>query len=170
MRRLVRRSSRARTGSEAIASIHETLYGSYDLTRIPFGSYAVELATSLHRGFVEGGSPAQLEVDVDDIELDIDTAIPLALILNELVTNAFRHGFPARGKASSRSASTSLPTAAWSSRSPTDGVGFPAGIDIEQAQSIGFQLVSMLAQQVGGIMELGRDGGICFTLTLGGTT
>jgi two-component system, sensor histidine kinase PdtaS len=154
----------------AIASIHEALYGSYDLTRVPFGSYAVELTTSLHRGFAEGGCSALLDVDVDEVELDIDTAIPLALILNELVTNAFKHGFPASREGLVKVGFHELADGRIELSVANNGVGFPAGIDLEAARSIGFRLVSMLAQQVGGIMRLGRDGGICFTLTLGGTT
>lgn len=154
----------------AIAAIYDMLCGSYDLTRIPFGSCAVELATDLHRGFVAGGSPAKLDVDVDDVELDIDTAFPLALILNELVTNAFGHGFPESRKGLVKVGFHEFADGRMELSVANDGVGLPAGLELDRARSVGFQLVSMLAQQVGGTMEQGRDGGTCFTLTLGGTT
>lgn len=160
---LLESQNRVRT----IASIHETLYGSYDLTRVPFGTYAVELATGLRRGLVDGGSAAQLEVDVDSIELDIDTAIPLALILNELVTNAFRRDSSASQDGPVRVGLHELADGRIELSVAHDGGEEPAGQDLEEAQPIGLQLVSILVQQIGGVMERRRAGGTCFTLTLG---
>lgn len=154
----------------AIAAIYEMLCDSHDLNRIPFGTCAVELATDLHRHFVAEGSPAKLEVDVDDIELDIDTAFPLALILNELVRNAFRHGFPESRKGLVKVRFHEFSDGRMELSVANDGLGLPAGIDVDQTRSVGFQLVSMLAQQIGATMEQNRNGGACFTLTLGGTT
>ena len=159
---LIESRDRVRT----IASIQEKLYSSYDLTRIPFRAFAAELATQLHRTFVKGGSPVHLELDVDDVELDVTTAVPLALILNELVTNAFRHGFPDQREGLVKVDFHESAAGLRELSVAHDGVELPAGINVEDARSLGLQLVVALTEQLGGVMELRREGGTCVALVL----
>ena len=128
----------------------------------------VELATDLHRGFVEGGSPAQLRLM--SMTSTSTSTPPSPLSSTSWSSTPSNTAFRPRGEGLVKVGFHELADGRIQLSVANNGVRFPAGIDLQGAHSIGLQIVSMLAQQVGGIMELGRDGGVCFTLTLGGTT
>jgi PAS domain S-box-containing protein len=155
-----------RDGIRTIASIHEKLYSSHDLTRVPFRAFAAELVTGLHRAFVKGGSPVHLEIDVDDVALDVTTAMPLALILNELVTYAFQQGFPDQREGLVKVGFHEFGDGRRELSVAHDGVELPAGINVEDPGALGLRLVAVLAQQLGGEMELRRGGGTFFAFNL----
>ncbi len=76
-----------------MALIHELLYRSEDLKSIEFGDYILSLSKELFHLYSVDGL-IELKIDVDDIYLDINTSIPLGLIVNEVVTNSLKHAFP----------------------------------------------------------------------------
>jgi PAS domain S-box-containing protein len=160
---LIESQNRLRT----IASIQEKLYGSSNLTRIPFHTFAAELAADLHRTLVKGGSAVRLEIDVDEVDLDVTTAMPLALILDELVTNAIKHGFPDQRKGVVKVGFHEFGDGRLELSVANDGLEFPSGIDPGHAHSLGLGLVAMLTRQVGGVMELRRDAGTCLAVVVG---
>lgn len=79
----------------SMALIHEQLYQSGDLSRVDFGAYAVSPTANLLRPYATAGT-IKLKIDVCDILISIDLAIPCGLNVNELVTNALKHAFPDR--------------------------------------------------------------------------
>ncbi len=79
---------------KSMALIHQRLYQGTDLTSIQFSDYVKQLAENLFSTYHVGENKISLSLDIDPIGLDIDTAIPLGLILNELITNALKHAFP----------------------------------------------------------------------------
>ena len=150
-----------------IASIQEKLYRSANLTRIPFHTFAAELVTTLYRTLLKEGSAIRLEIDVDEVDLDVTTAMPLGLILDELVTNAIKHGFPDEREGVVKVGLHVLGDGRMELSVANGGLEPPAGLDVEHAQSLGLGLVAMLTRQVGGVIELRRDGGTCFAVVVG---
>lgn len=90
--RTVLQESQRRVRSMAL--VHETLYQSDSLSAVEFGAYSAALCRQLHSSYTGSEQPITLDCELPRIVLPIDIAVPVALILNELVTNAFKHAFP----------------------------------------------------------------------------
>jgi two-component sensor histidine kinase len=148
----------------AMALIHETLYQARDLAHVDFAQYVRALAADLLQAYAVDTARITLQTQTQEVWLDIDTAIPCSLILNELVTNAVKHAFP-----DGRPGEIHLDLRAEPGRTTLQvrdtGVGVPDGLDVRQAESLGWQLVGMLTEQLGGTIDLNRAEGTAVTLT-----
>jgi PAS domain S-box-containing protein len=149
----------------AMAAIHEELYQSGDLAHIDLGPYVQRLCAELERS--SGGPAGQVHarVCVPPLPVDLETAVPLGLIVNELVTNAFKHAFPA-----GRGGEVVVRLAAEAGDRVTltvqdDGVGLPAGLDPGRARSLGLRLVHSLARQLRAQVALENGTGTTVRLT-----
>ena len=149
----------------AMALAHEMLYQSEALNQIDFHSYLQALADHLRGSFDPYGT-VRLEAAATGVRMDLDTAIPCGLIVNEMVTNAIKHAFPERRPG----ACEISVTATWDGATYTltvadNGVGLPADLDWTTTPSLGLRLVRMLGQhQLGGVLELDRTAGTRFSL------
>lgn len=144
--------------------IHEHLYNSGNLERVRFDEYARKLANELYFAF---SSPAGVSVQVDGepIEVPIDTAIPCGLILNELLANCFKYAFP-NGKTGTILVEFKKGRPGCVNLSVTDdGVGLRPDFAWQHAQSLGLQIVQILAKQLGGALELQDSCGTRFYLS-----
>jgi PAS domain S-box-containing protein len=143
----------------SMALIHEQLYKSEDLSVIDFACYVDELVMALYRSSAVDPDKIRADVEVRDIELGIDEAIPCGLIINELVSNSLKHAFPGnrRGRISIRG---SLEEEGAVCLTVTDtGIGLPQGFDISTSESLGLQIVSLLTKQLHGTLEIqGHNG------------
>ena len=148
---------------QAMALIHEALYQADDLSRVPFEMYLQRLAAQLLRAYGVAPRRIRLTIDADHLALDIDKAVPCALIFHELLSNALKHGFPARrpGTIDVGLHCTSHQLTMWVR---DNGVGVPPALDWQHTNTLGLKLVSMLAEQLGGSLLLDREGGTTFTL------
>jgi PAS domain S-box-containing protein len=147
----------------SMALVHERLYRSPDLTSIDFSDYIHALATNLISTYATDPKQIRLNIDVKDISLDINRAIPVGLIMNELIANAFKHAFP-NGR-SGEITITGRHTSAGITLSVQDnGVGLPDGLDWRNTQTLGLRLVLTLIRQVKGSIELNRTGGTVFEM------
>jgi PAS domain S-box-containing protein len=149
----------------AMALIHERLYQSSDLVRIDFWEYIESLVGHLLSSYVDDPLRIAMKVDVGDIQLAIDRAIPCGLIINELVSNAMKHAFP-----DGRSGEITIRLHADDRGQVTltvaeDGVGMPAGIDFRKTESLGLQLVNMLTRQLRGQIEMSGEHGTSWVIT-----
>lgn len=153
-----------RTRVQAIALIHEKLYQSSDYAEIPFGEYARSLTTNVFQASAQNTSNVRLELAVDEVALAVDQAIPCGLVLNELITNALKHGFR-DGRAGtirvefSRTSGSGVRLAVKS-----DGIRLPDDFESPQSPSLGLHLVSTLARQLNAELEVTRDRGTAFQL------
>jgi two-component sensor histidine kinase len=150
---------------KSMALIHEKLYHSHDFTRIDFADYIRSLAGHLMHTYRTVGG-VNLKVDVGQVSFGLDKAIPLGLIINELVSNALKYAFPL-----DRRGEITVSLQEEADRGDTlivrdNGVGFPQDIDFEHSPSLGLQLVCTLAKQVDGEIRLDRNGGTTFTVSL----
>jgi len=148
----------------SMALIHERLYQSSDLSRIEFSQYLRNLATHLFHSYQVDSSRIQLRIEAEEVHLNINTAIPCGLIVNELISNALKHAFP---KGRSGSLGLDLHKVAGDGyvlRVKDDGVGFPETLDFRKTETLGMQIVSTLVSQIDGSIDLAREKGTEFTI------
>ncbi|MEE4165431.1 MAG: histidine kinase dimerization/phosphoacceptor domain -containing protein [Desulfocapsaceae bacterium] len=150
----------------AMALVHEKLYQSQDLSEIDLGSYLEDVVRSLVANMVPDGR-VRLDIRVEATPITIDYAIPLGLVINEIVTNAVKHAFPGR-----RAGTISLTLTRERDKKirleiGDDGVGLPEHVDIHQGSTFGMQLVnSLVKMQLRGefSVECGNGGTIFFIM------
>lgn len=143
----------------AIALIHELLYQSIDFARVPFRNYVATLAHNVFHATGTSGSRVTLELAIDPVSLAVDQAIPCGLILNELITNALKHGFPAERRGRIRVGLRRGHDGRVALSVEDDGVGLPIGFDLACASTLGMQLVRTLAEQLEANVDIGRESG-----------
>ncbi len=170
------RESQNRANSMAL--IHERFYQSTDLKSIDFGDYICNLAKDLVSTYVAAPDQVNLIIEVDNIMLDIDTAVPLGLILNELLTNSLKYAFPADKISSSSSGAVQLSTNKDSTITVVfhkigdefelivkdNGVGFPKGLDYKKTGTLGLELVNRIAKQIDGVILVDTSKGTEFKI------
>jgi two-component sensor histidine kinase len=155
------RESQNRAKMMAIA--HEKLYQSRDLENIELENYVSTLSNYLLNTY--GCEPEDIKIDINikNVILSIDTAIPLGLILNEMVSNALKHAFKNhKGKIQIEMRPEDNGLYALTIRD--NGIGFPEDIDFTNTESLGMQIVVSLVEQIEGRIELKRDNGTEFKI------
>lgn len=152
---------------KSMALVHEQLYQSKDLARIDFAEYIRDLATDLFRSYGVNPDAITLKINVDDVLLGVDTAIPCALIVNELVSNSLKHAFP-EGRAGKIRIGFHSDDTKSTLMVSDNGVGFPEDLDFRSTQSMGLHLVITLTKQLKGAIELDRRRGTTFRIAFAG--
>ena len=147
---------------KAMARIHERLYQTSDLARIDFAQYTRDIVSGLVRSY---GSGARVDIQVSDVMLGLDEAIPCGLIINELVSNSLKYAFRKEAPGLIRIELGLEPeTDQVRLVVSDDGIGFPPGLDFRCTSSLGLQLVTTLSEQIGGAIELDRRNGTTFVV------
>jgi PAS domain S-box-containing protein len=148
----------------SMALVHEKLYQSADLSRLDFTDYVRSLADLLVRSYQAERSRVALRTTVENVHLGIDVAVPLGLIINELVSNSLKYGYPSglRGEVRVELRPEDGPRYVLSVAD--DGIGVPAGFDPRTTETLGMQLVCALTDQLGGVIELVRAPGTEFRI------
>ena len=150
----------------AMALTHEKLYESKDLSKIDFREYIHSLIIHLFDSYSLKTGQVQLKMQIEDVVLDIETAIPLGLIINELVSNSLKHAFPAGrngelqvilGKSEDKEYDYILIAG-------DNGIGFPDHLDFQHSNSLGMVLVHSLVKKLKGVIDLERKDGTRFTI------
>jgi len=146
----------------SMAIIHEKLYQSNDFTKINITEYINSLVNGLFYSYSIKNHINSI-INVDDVELNIETAVPVGLILNELISNSLKHGF-ATG---SGEVYIKLKTVddKYEMIVGDNGIGFPKDIDFQKTESLGLQLVNNLVNQIDGEIELNLNHGTEFKIT-----
>jgi Signal transduction histidine kinase len=157
----------------SMALIHEELYRGGEVDKLDFSSYTEKLAETLFQTYKLGNKDITLNMDLEDhILFDMDTAIPLGMIINELVTNSLKHAFPNRDKGEVRIKlcknksfeSEDCKSTSFTITISDNGIGIPENLDIEDLDSLGMQLVTTLVDQLNGEFELKMNNGTEFTM------
>ncbi len=148
----------------SMALIHEKLYQSADLAQVDFAAYLRSLVTFLAQSYRERTDAVALEVHSADVQLDLETALPCGLIVNELVSNALKHGFPDDRTGTIWVSLESSEGGGLCLRVRDDGIGFPEGASLEPSQSLGLSLVRTLTDQIGGALTVSRGSGTDFAV------
>lgn len=151
---------------KSIALVHERLYQSKDLGKIDFKEYVTRLTKDLFRSYAVNPSLIKLTIDINDIFISIDTAVPCGLIINEIISNAFKYAFPnpeSRQKNCEIKISfNKIDNNILLMEISDNGIGLPEGIDVRKSQSLGLQLVDTLIDQLEGILEIDSSNGTAF--------
>jgi len=148
-----------------MAMVHERLYRSQNLASINFGEHVRDLANMLASTYSQAAVQVQVFAEVESVPLQLETAIPAGLIVNELVSNALKHAFP-DGRRGTLKVSLHSPAPGQLLLSVADdGVGIPPGFDWDQARSLGLRMVRDLARQIRGTLEVRQNGGTTFALS-----
>jgi PAS domain S-box-containing protein len=158
------RESEERVNSMSL--IHEMLYQAKDLSRIQFGDYVAGLTSELLQGYAADPGRIRLDLDVEPVDLDINWAIPLGLIINELVSNALKYAFPG-GRAGTIGLLLAVRNGELILEVRDDGVGLPLDLEARRTGSLGLQIVDSLSRQLGGEGRFTSEGeGARFRLTV----
>ena len=150
----------------SMALIHEKLYQSKDLSRIDFAEYIYDLTNNLLRSYTASSHTIKLTTSADDVWLDIDTAIPCGLIINELVSNSLKHAFPVQNQEHQ----VNVHIRPYNNKQfiltvSDNGVGFPENVDFRNTETLGLELVCTLIEQLDGTVELDSSQGTKFVIT-----
>lgn len=155
------RESQSRVKSMAI--IHELLYQTKSLAKIDLSKYVSSLVSYLFDSYMVDPRRIKLNVDMEEVLVNIDTAIPCGLIINELVSNSLKHAFPEGfdGEITIRIHDTD---GEYDLTISDNGVGFPSDLNFRKTDSLGLQLVNSLVGQLDGTIELDRSHGTEFRI------
>jgi PAS domain S-box-containing protein len=150
---------------KSMALIHEILFRSRDITKIDFSEYIKTISVQIFRSYGAYSKNIDLDVQVKDILLDVDTAIPCGLIVTELVSNSLKHAFT-----DGRSGSIHIKLFENNSGKLTlivkdNGIGLQDHSDVKSIDSLGLKLVMTLVNQLVGDIEVDRTFGTTFTIT-----
>lgn len=143
----------------SMALIHDKLYRARDLARVSFGEYVRDLTNNILTSYALPARSVRVRLDIDDLSLSLDHAVPCGLILNELMSNCLKHAFPV-----GHSGTISVGFHAEGEEElclvvRDDGVGVPADVDLGRTSSLGWRLVRALVEQLGGVVQCQTAGG-----------
>jgi PAS domain S-box-containing protein len=152
---------------KSMALVHENLYQSRDITRINFAEYIRSLTRNLLNFYSEHCENIKLTIDAKGVCMDINTAIPCGLIINELTSNALKYAFPDNRKGELTISVHPLDGNEIELTVSDNGIGFPEAVDFRNTETLGMQLVTSLVEgQLDGIIKLDRSGGTAFKIKI----
>jgi PAS domain S-box-containing protein len=146
---------------KSLSLIHEQLYRNDNYTSINLKEYVHSLVSNVESTFREKAQQVRTTQEISAIPLDVDKAIACGLVVNEVLTNSFKYAFPSKKELTL----AQICIQAYAEEGTThvvmsdNGVGLPAEFDLEKSNSLGFQLITNLTQQLNGKLELSSQEG-----------
>jgi PAS domain S-box-containing protein len=153
---------------KTMALIHQSLYKSDSLSKIDFNEYLKNLTANLIQINREKAHSLKLHLDAENIFFNIETAIPCGLLINELFTNCVKHAFPNGESGYIKISMTEEEENNYTLTIKDNGIGLPAGFNIEEAPTMGAQLISTLIQQIDGNLNILNHDGSTFVIKFKG--
>lgn len=158
----------SRNRINSMALVHEMLYASRDLSKIEIHEYISRLSSSINNSFAGPNSNVTFHYNVQkNLVFDIDYMISIGLILNEIISNAFKYAFPDKNG----NITISLLPKAHKEKQPQyelkvfdDGVGLSDNFDPKKNRQLGMQLISMLSEQINGELIVEGKNGMSYTI------
>jgi len=150
---------------KSMALIHEKLYRTKDFAKIDFNDYAKGLANHLIRTYSAAAGKIRLNTNIEDIHIGFDKAIPCGLIINELISNSLKYAFPKGEKGEIKIVLRAINSHEVELTVRDDGIGLSKEMDIRKTESLGLQLVHILAEdQLDGTLSVDREEGAAFKI------
>ncbi|RPI17820.1 MAG: PAS domain S-box protein [Ignavibacteriae bacterium] len=149
---------------KSMALIHQQLYRSTDLSQINFGDYLEKLTNNLINAYGINDKRISFGIQAEDVFLEIDTAIPCGLIINELVSNSLKHAFPFERTGNITISMHLDSDNMYKLIVKDDGIGFPPEFDYKNTTSLGMQLVVTLTEQLDGRIQVTNKKGTEFNI------
>ena len=153
----------SRNRVRSMAMVHEELYRSHDLSKIDFADYIQRLLSGLFSSYGVDYDFIKSEINVEDILLTIDIAVPCGLVINELISNSLKHAF-VQGQKGKISLKFHSDCEKYILTVADDGIGIPENIDLENTKTLGLQLVNTLVKQLSGNITIYKDTGTLFKI------
>lgn len=144
---------------QSIALLHKTMYQNQNFNAVDFEQYLNELITHSKQSNYSLNKNIDIDVKVDSVQLEIDYAVPLGLIINELINNAYKHAFNDTKNGSIIIKLVELKKNNYSLLFKDNGIGFPENFDINKLNSVGFELINGLTKQLNGKLSISNDNG-----------
>ena len=148
---------------QSMARVHDKLYRTENLVQIDMKEYIEEMAGNLMQT-LQINSDIAIEYNLDDIYLDINRAVPCGLILNELVTNAFKHAFKDQDSGRIEIELKESGDHTYQLTVSDNGAGLPEQVSLEEVNTLGFQIINTLVQQINGRLEIDNNEGTHFNI------
>jgi PAS domain S-box-containing protein len=148
----------------SMALVHEKFYQSDTVTEIDFGEYIRKLCQFLYQSYGDKTDRIDVVIKGEHIGLDMDTAMPCGLLVNEIVSNAYKYAFPGQNKGTILIELEKL-NGRMRLHIADDGVGVPEELDFEQSDSLGMQLIQALTSQLDGELKVSRENGTSFEIS-----
>jgi two-component sensor histidine kinase len=154
---------------KSIALVHERLYQSKNLGRIDFKDYVQKLITDLFRSYAVNQSMIELDLDIKDISISIDLAVPCGLIINELISNSLKYAFPnyedENKKGLIKINFNKNGNEELILKVSDNGIGITQNeIEEKRKNSLGLQLIETLVTQLEGSLEIDSNSGTSFII------
>jgi len=149
---------------QSIAIVHELLYQSKNFVDISFEEYLNRLIQTVKSTLPLDHQHIDINIDASGVSLDINQAIPCAILINELVTNAYKHAFK-NHESGEINISLHEQDHRIKVKVKDNGIGLPEGFDIRNQTSIGMNLIQTLTEQLDGTLEVSNNGGGCFKVS-----
>ncbi|HNV70515.1 MAG TPA: histidine kinase dimerization/phosphoacceptor domain -containing protein, partial [Candidatus Ozemobacteraceae bacterium] len=144
---------------KSMALVHEKLYQTKNVSAVNFDEYVRTIISEIMSLYQIDTRVIATEINIENIQLDLETAIPCGLLINELLTNAFKYAFPDNRHGTLRIHFTQS-QGIYSLLVQDDGIGLPSGFNPETSSTLGLELVHVLAGQLGGELKLTSTGGV----------
>ncbi len=151
----------------SMALVHDSLYETDDFLRVDFKLYICNLINHIRDCYRMSDTDIEMDIDVEDVPLSINKAIPCAQIINELVTNSIKYAFP-EGRKGRIAVSLKKRSEGFRLTVADNGIGIEDARTGAFASSIGLQLAEALTAQLHGAIELNREEGTTFTIDFSG--
>ncbi|HNP48423.1 MAG TPA: histidine kinase dimerization/phosphoacceptor domain -containing protein [Bacteroidia bacterium] len=148
----------------SMALVHEKFYQAEELSEIDFGEYVEKLTQFLYQSYGDKTDRIKVIVESDHVSLDMDTAMPCGLLVNEIVSNAYKYAFPGTAEGEIKIKLYRADNKVIMKISD-NGIGLPEGFSIEQTESLGMQLIQALTSQIDGELEVSGNPGTAFTVS-----
>jgi two-component sensor histidine kinase/ligand-binding sensor domain-containing protein len=150
---------------QSIALIHHTLYGTDNVAAVEFKSFANNLYNQVESVFKQPGTEIEFKIDAAETLIPIVAAVPIGLILNELLTNSFKYAVSKEKVNVIRlELITGQPSALNKIIYYDNGPGMPEGYDISKSSSLGMKVIQLLTKQLGGTLHFYNDNGSTFEI------
>ncbi|MCK5051693.1 MAG: PAS domain S-box protein [Candidatus Cloacimonetes bacterium] len=149
---------------KSMSLVHEKLYRSDNLSKICFKDYTESLIKNLFASLNISGNRINYELDINDVNLSISMAIPCGLIINELITNALKYGFPDNKQGLIKISMNKLDNGKLNLTVWNNGIDLPKDFDMNNLNSFGMKLVDILKLQLEAELIIERKEGVAFSL------
>jgi two-component sensor histidine kinase len=138
-----------------MAIVHSKLYSTQEYEKINFSEYVKNLTDNFWNTYGIKLKNLRFDIQIENISLNIDTAIPCGLIINELVSNSIKYAFPDNKKGTiTVKLSREIKERSYTLMVKDDGIGISGEVNYEKADTLGIQLVNLLSKQMGGTLEI----------------
>ena len=150
----------------SMALLHESLYRSGSFAAVDLGAYLRQIATQSFRALAVSPGAVQLRLDIASVHVVMEQAAPCGLLVNELISNCLKHGFPDGRTGEVRIELRSVDGGPQIRLRVSDtGVGLPADFESKRSHTLGLELVVDLVEQLNGTLEIGPVPTVVFTVT-----